>query len=149
MKSTEQILSEQFDALEAAGFSVVQITEATKPCKSIEEKLSAGKKLLESKGIKENSNGDWVPVKKIVRKNGYGVFAESGATTSDERVQRYMKEARVSFREASIIVTGTDPGKDVKFPSTVIESLKNKWRKSGAVLTETEITQLAERGVEP
>jgi hypothetical protein len=54
-----------------------------------------------------------------------------------------------SFREASIILTGSDPGKNAKFSSHFVETLKTNWPESGAMISEQEIETLASRGIEP
>jgi len=87
--------------------------------------------------------------KKVVRNNGRGSVEISESDKKSQRVQQYMKKARCSFREASIALFGTDPGKDAKVPDTVIAERAAKWRKYAPTITEQEATILALKGIEP
>jgi hypothetical protein len=107
---------------------------------TMEQRLSELKKYAAGKGITES--------KKIVRNNGRSVEI-SESDKKSQRVQQYMKKARCSFREASIALFGTDPGKDAKVPDTVIAERAAKWRKYAPTITEQEATTLALKGIEP
>jgi len=132
VKSLEQQFCDLKEVCVAKGRTAEQIAETLKPA-TIEERLSAIKLLAESK--------------KVVRKNGNAVIVES--VTEGDRVQRYMREAKCSFREATIMVTGKDPGKNAKETGSAIAERANRWRKFSSLLSETEVQKLAERGVEP
>ena len=142
MKSIEQVYSEFTEAALLSGkVSRDQITEVTKDVPTVEQRLSAVKKLAESKGFKESAP-------RIMRKNGSAI-RESVDNTQENGIRHYMKRTGASFREASIVLFGTDPGRDAKFSKEFVESLKTKWRNSGAIISEQEINTLAERGIEP
>jgi hypothetical protein len=108
---------------------------------TMEQRLSELKKYAAGKGITES--------KKIVRNNGRGSVEITESDKKTERVQQYMKKARCSFREASIALFGTDPGKDAKLPDTVIAERAAKWRKYAPTISEQEAMTLALKGIEP
>jgi len=142
MKSVAQQLVETQESLIASGkFTAESLKETVKDCVNEEHRLSVLKTLSKKNGITES--------KKITRNNGSGSVEITESDKNAERVQQTMKDYKCSFREASIISGLPDPGRDAKFPSTVVEALKATWRKSGAMLTEQEIATLAEKGIEP
>jgi len=132
MKALETQYVEFKEVCIAKGRTAAEIAETLKPA-TIEERLSAIKLLAENK--------------KIMRKNGNAVIVES--ITEGDRVQRYMREAKCSFREATIMVTGKDPGKNAKETGNAITERADRWRKYSSLLSEAEVQKLAERGVEP
>jgi hypothetical protein len=147
MKSVEEQLEierQKYIAAETKkGFNEAAILttwkESVMKADTVEHKLSNAKKLT-SKIITESGR----PAK-IARKNG--AFVEG----SDEgRVESYMRKHRVSFREATIMTGGDDPGPSRK-PSTAFnEALRGRWKKHmGGLISESDLDQLVERQIEP
>jgi hypothetical protein len=139
MKSVEQLFCEQRDSLTAKGVTAEAIAEAVKNCTSVEQRLSVLKE-FDPNPVTRHS-------KKVFRKNGSAIH-ESDRTT-DDLIHTAMRQRKASFREASLIVTGNDPGRNETFSKGFVESLKTKWKNSGAILSEAEIATLAAKGIEP
>jgi hypothetical protein len=146
MKSVEELLEVERQEYIAdqtkKGFTEAAILttwkESVMIADTVEHKLSNAKKL--TKDINES--------RRIARKNGSAIN-ESTPTNIETRVREYMKQTQASFREASIFVTGVDPGRGAKQSRAMTESLAKEWRAFAPFLNEQEIQQLAERGIEP
>lgn len=147
MKSIPEQISEVREALLAFGQGHVtpeQLKEAVKDCINEEHRLSVLKALAKKHNVKPVAEAA-----KIKRNNGSGSVEITESDKNAERVQAYMKKARCSFREASIIVLGVDPGNAAKEPNTVVVERAARWKKFGGLLTEQECQRLAEKGIEP
>jgi hypothetical protein len=149
MKSCEELLEVErqkyITAETKKGFAEAAILttwkESVMVADTVEHKLSNAKKL--TKDMAESRP-------RIARKNGSGIgIDESTPTNIETRVREYMKQTQASFREASIFVTGVDPGRGAKQSKAMTESLAKEWRAFAPFLNEQEIQQLAERGIEP
>jgi hypothetical protein len=148
MKSCEELLEVERQKYIAAetkkGFNEAVILSSWKEkvmvADTVEQKLSNAKKL--TKTITESGR----PVR-IARKNG--AFVEGGVT-DESRVESYMRKHRVSFREATIMTGGDDPGPSRK-PSTAFnEALRGRWKKHmGGLISESDLDQLVDRQIEP
>jgi hypothetical protein len=86
---------------------------------------------------------------KVERKNGGAVIAESARPTKDERVQKYMRAHKCSFREASILAGFPDPGPTANESGDAVSERAKRWKRYSPILKESEIEVLAKRGVEP
>ena len=146
MKSVEELLEVERQKYIAdqtkKGFTEAAILRTWKEsvmiADTVEHKLSNAKKLTK----------DMTESRRVQRKNGSAIN-ESTPTNIETRVREYMKQTQASFREASIFVTGVDPGRGAKQSKAMTESLAKEWRAFAPFLNEQEIQQLAERGIEP
>jgi hypothetical protein len=138
MKSIEQKISEALQVLRSHNKPTEKYTG------SLEQKINLLEADITEFGY-EREYRDSAP-RRIMRKNGS--FIESDVT-ADDKILEHMKQTGSCFREASIVMTGVDPGKNAKFPTTLVESLKKAWREYCPSLTDAEVTTLAERGVRP
>jgi hypothetical protein len=140
MVSVEQQIVNLKEALTTGKVAPDAIAACITEGKTVEERLSRLQTLAKTQGIRES---------RVQRKNGSGGMNESAVTTLEERIARTQREHKCSFREASILVTGKDPGKDAKQSKSITESLVEKWRRFAPFLTSEEVTRLAEKGIEP
>jgi hypothetical protein len=105
---------------------------------SVEEKLSKAKKLTSN--ITESGR----PAR-IKRNNG--AFFEGSDET---RVERIMREHGMTIREATIFAGLPDPGPNAKPSANFNEALRGRWKRYiGSVISESDLNQLVERGIEP
>jgi len=137
MKSLEERISLRKTSLKEAGVSDEQITEAVKDCTSMEQKLNVLEAFNANPFTRHN---------RVMRKNGSAIHESD---SSNDQVLAYMKRTGASFRESTLILTGTDIGPNGKPSSELIEALKNKWREYCSVLTEEEVSTLANKLIEP
>jgi hypothetical protein len=102
--------------------------------------LSKVKMVCESAGVKLTESRQ-----RITRHNGSGVIVESDKT---ERIANHARKYRCSIQEATIFVTGVNPGpaSDVK-ESTEVVSLMEAWLKYAPALQPDEARSLAKRNV--
>jgi hypothetical protein len=92
-----------------------------------------------------------IEVPRIARKNGCAVLAESDRRVAkddnSEDIARVAESMKCSIREATIILTGKDPGPGKQSADTITERA-NRWKETSPFLTDAECRQLAEKGIE-
>jgi|HubBroStandDraft_2_1064218.scaffolds.fasta_scaffold02438_8 hypothetical protein len=110
---------------------------------TVEQKLSAAKKLNSKAGISESA-----PIsesRRIERKNGSAIN-EAG---TEDRVQKYMKKG-FTLRESYVMCGLKDPGPKAKQPAAFTESLVKAWKDyCGGLISEADCKTLAEKGISP
>jgi hypothetical protein len=158
MKSMETLVSEHISAIvahevakgfqESASRTGIQDLFAGKNL-TLEQKLSALKEKAAKLGITiaESSSRE---TRRIKRNAGSGFDSNAVATTEQESdIRLCMESAGCSFREASILIRGIDPGADAKLPESDVKQLAARWKEHCAVLTDSECRKLAEKGLQP
>jgi hypothetical protein len=111
--------------------------ESVMKADTVEHKLSNAKKLTAN--ITESGR----PAR--VKKNN-GAFVEG----SDEgRVERAMRIHKMTIREAHVFCGMRDPGPNAKPSAKFDEALRNRWKKHMKWISESDLNQLVERGIEP
>jgi hypothetical protein len=148
MKSIEQIFVETCDAVKKAGVTQQLIDESLKllpTTVTVEQKVGLVKQLHPNPFLR---HGEIVSEssRRIKRNNGSGVAV---LESDDSRVREYMGRAGCSFREASIIVTGNDPGRGATMSESTVKDLAARWKEYCPALTESECKTLAAKGIEP
>lgn len=142
MKSLETIFVEYTEAATAAKkLSAEEISEATK-LPTIEQRLAKVKAVAEARGFQ-------VAVHRIKRNAGSGFDPNATVTESEARIAEYAKHARCSIREASIILTGEDPGPKDGLSESFKKDLAKRWKSYIPALSEVECETLAAKGIEP
>jgi hypothetical protein len=134
-------LKEKIVAAEVAkGFSEAAaettIKEAVKG-ETIEERLGRLQKHAKKVGITES--------RKIERKNGTAI----NESVKEDRVHSYMRKFKMTFREATVMTGGVDPGPNAKQPAAFTESLVKAWKEYSPWITEADARTLAEKGISP
>jgi hypothetical protein len=111
---------------------------------TVEHKLSNAKKLNSKAGIKESA-----PISesrpRVERKNGTGITE----SVEEDRVHHYMRVHKMTFREATIMTGGDDPGPNAKQPAAFTESLVTAWKEYAPWISESDAKTLAEKGISP
>ena len=139
MKSIEELYSNFTEAALLSGkVSRDDITEATKDVPTVEQRLSAVKKLAESKGFKESRP-------RVQRKNGT-FFGETTTAVQDQIVD-LMREAGMSYHEANCIATGEVVKANTPNPDFVKESIRKSWLDYLPNLDESDLNTLIANGV--
>jgi hypothetical protein len=122
-----------------------QIMESVSGCSNAKERFEALQSLALAKHVVES--------KRIERKNGSRVMAESDRQVKkgpeSEQIARVAKNMRMTIREATIYVTGRDPGASFKESGDAIAERAARWKQHCGFLSEQECRQLAEKGLEP
>jgi hypothetical protein len=179
MKTVETRIAEAIVAVKNhKGFRFDEVLKeiADKPA---EQKLHILEALLKSRGAKKDENGDW-KLKESTRKNNGAdthnsfLFDESnwtpvvadGLLGESDEIRQTAKDMRVSLREATIFITGKDPGAGPKAKETgvIIASrgtalqettrgdaaeLREAWQPMKGLLSDREIEDLVAKGIRP
>ena len=137
-------LKEKIVAAEVAkGFSEAAIETTIKEAvkaDSIEQRLSLLQKHAKKVGITESGR----PAR-VERKNGTAI----SESVKEDRVHSYMRKFKMTFREATVMTGGKDPGPNAKQPAAFTEALVARWKKSNKWISEADAKTLAEKGIEP
>jgi hypothetical protein len=136
-------LKERIVAAEVAkGFSEAAIESTIKEAvkgETIEERLGRLQKHAKKIGITESRPA------RVERKNGTAI----NEAEPEDRVHSYMRKFKMTFREATVMTGGKDPGPNAKQPAAFTESLVKAWKKSNKWISEADARTLAEKGISP
>jgi hypothetical protein len=144
MRSVENKFTEAMTAAKKAGIDITPFIGSG----SIEQRLNNLTEAMTAKGVKITESRP-----RVQRKNGAAI-RESGIgsdlTKDEQRVAEFMQKSGSDYRESCLMCGLSDPGANAKEPVKFIEARKERLKKFyGSIISEQEITSMAERRIEP
>lgn len=154
MKALTEVISDfRKKAVESGKVTMTQFTEGRAALKASgandpteEQLLHCDKETAKKFGFVESSR----PA--IKRNNGAGVATGESTTMSESeaRIAGVMKNFSYDYRRACAYLGLKDPGANAREPQKFVEARKERLKKFyGPLISEADITTLAERGIEP